>query len=296
MNKERTIPEHIFIGHIENAPSCAEDEDFHEIWPKFMVMVFFNGHQKFEIDGIDFAPGACEKPRLRPIVFLLNIAKFCKIRFFDIGQGNLTKVMISVPRTWIDRIFESCSSPSNGLQPFLSGHLQSYRFFPNEKILHSARQILCPPKTISPELSKLHERRMGMDILYESCLCYINNHQSGNHLSTINYNHFDIAENARNYILDHIDKDISAVAIAESLGVTISTLQRAFKSFQRLPMSDFIRRERMKKARFLLETKGLAVSQVGYSVGYNNPSNFATAYRREYGVAPKEHRLKPDEN
>jgi len=36
----------------------------------------------------------------------------------------------------------------------------------------------------------------------------------------------------------------------------------------------------------------MAVSQAGYLVGYYNPSNFVTAYRREYGIAPKEHRLK----
>lgn len=293
MNKERTIPDHIFVGHIENAASCAEDEEFHEIWPKFMVMVFFEGGQKFEVDGTYFSPGVCEKPRLRPTVFLLNIAKFSKIRFFDIKQGNLTKVMVSAPRTWVERIFESFDTNSHGLKTFLSGHLQNSHFFANEKILRPARQILTPPNSISTELKKLHERRMGIDILYESCLAYLESRQIPQ--KNIHYSRFDIAESAKNFILDHIDKDINASLIADNLNVTVSTLQRAFKTFNHQPMSDFIRKERMKKARFLLETKGLAVSQVGYCVGYNNPSNFATAYRREYGVAPKEHRLKMDE-
>lgn len=290
MNKQPTIPEHIFVGHIKNQPSCSDDEELHEIWPKFMVMVFFDGGQKFEIDGTYFSPGVCEKPRLKPTVFLLSITKFSKIRFFDIKQGNLTKVMVSAPRTWVERIFESFDSNARGLNSFLSGHLQTATFFANEKILRPAHQILNPPKTISPELLKLHERRMGIDLLYESCLSFLESRQSSS--KNIRYSHFDIAEGAKNFIFDHIDKDITAAQIADSLNVTISTLQRAFKTFNHQPMSDFIRKERMKKARFLLENKGLAVSQVGYCVGYNNPSNFATAYRREYGVAPKEHRLK----
>lgn len=292
MTTNRTIPEHIFVGHIENEPGCSDDEDFHEIWPKFMVMVFFSGHQTFEIDGQFFSPGVSDKPRIRPKVFLLNIAKFCNIRFFNVTGENLTKVMVSAPRTWIERIFENFDPSARSLQPFLSEHLQNYSFYPNATIVHSARQILNPPDNISQELLKLHERKMGMEVLYESCLSYINDHQSKDGKPTINYSHFDIAQNARNYILSHLEKELRATVIANALGVTMSTLNRAFKTVYDETISGFICKERMKKARFLLETQGMAVSQAGYLVGYYNPSNFATAYRREYGIAPKEHRLK----
>lgn len=292
MNLKKEIPQYIFVGSIENVLSCAEDEDYHDIWPKFMVMVFFSGFQKFEIDGVFFSPGANHGKKSTPKVFLLNIAKYSKIRFFDITNDNLTKVMVSAPRPWVDKIFNSFDPNIAEFHPFLSNHLQSYSFPANARILHAARQILHPSKSIKPELLKLHENAMGMEILYESCSAYISSHNSYEDNGRFNYNRFDLAENARSYILDHIKDDINSASIANLMGVNVSTLQRAFKAIYQLPISDFIRKERLKQARFLLETKGIAVSQVGYLVGYNNPSNFATAYRREFGTAPKYHRMR----
>ncbi|MCD8538528.1 MAG: helix-turn-helix transcriptional regulator [Leadbetterella sp.] len=42
----------------------------------------------------------------------------------------------------------------------------------------------------------------------------------------------------------------------------------------------------MEKAREMLETTDLNVSEVAEKVGYKNPQHFSTAFKRKYGVLP----------
>jgi AraC-like DNA-binding protein len=42
----------------------------------------------------------------------------------------------------------------------------------------------------------------------------------------------------------------------------------------------------MERARQLLLERNLNVSEVALRVGYQNPSKFAAAFRREFGISP----------
>ena len=45
----------------------------------------------------------------------------------------------------------------------------------------------------------------------------------------------------------------------------------------------------MQKARHLLETAEMNVSQVAWEVGYVNVSQFSKAYKKRFGVLPKQY-------
>jgi AraC-like DNA-binding protein len=44
----------------------------------------------------------------------------------------------------------------------------------------------------------------------------------------------------------------------------------------------------MGKAKEMLLSGAFSVKEVGYRLGYQNLSNFANAFRREYGILPSE--------
>jgi AraC-like DNA-binding protein len=46
----------------------------------------------------------------------------------------------------------------------------------------------------------------------------------------------------------------------------------------------------MERARELLERSDKSVTQIALECGYSNPAHFATAFRREVGIAPLAYR------
>lgn len=50
--------------------------------------------------------------------------------------------------------------------------------------------------------------------------------------------------------------------------------------------SDYLRISRLKSAREALLHQGLTVTEAAYAVGYANPANFSTAFRRHFGYVP----------
>lgn len=52
---------------------------------------------------------------------------------------------------------------------------------------------------------------------------------------------------------------------------------------------ELIRNIRLKHARQLLKNKSVTISEVAYSCGFSNPKYFATCFREEVGMSPKEY-------
>ena len=52
----------------------------------------------------------------------------------------------------------------------------------------------------------------------------------------------------------------------------------------------YIIEQRLEKAAGLLLESNLNVSQVATLVGYSKPSNFAAAFKKKYGVVPKNYK------
>lgn len=288
------IPHQIFIGAMQGEPSCAEDNVAYEVWPKLMVMVLLNGAQHFEMDGMRFDIDAGHAEDARPTVFILNVADFCSLRFFNESTVPLHKVMISAPRPWIETVLQTNPADMPKLKRFLAGHLNSFQFTPAEKTVKAAEQILNPPPVIDKELLMLHRRMNGMDILYAAFSTLLGRVDAEDEDGKTGYqarmSRQRQAERIRDHVLENIGRDLSINSIAAAIGSNASTIQRCFKDHFGMTLFEFIRKERLERARITLETEGISVSQAAYMVGYDNPASFATAFRKVYGVAPRHKR------
>ncbi|MEL6820798.1 MAG: response regulator, partial [Calditrichota bacterium] len=76
--------------------------------------------------------------------------------------------------------------------------------------------------------------------------------------------------------------------LSTELGMSSRQLQRKIKALTGQTPSDFIRSQRLQRARILLEKRSGTVSEIAYEVGFNNLSYFARSFRKEFGVAPSE--------
>ena len=74
--------------------------------------------------------------------------------------------------------------------------------------------------------------------------------------------------------------------LAEQAGLTRTSFHaKFFRAFGVGPM-DYLRIRRLEAAREALLYQGISVTDAAFQAGYTNPANFATAFRRRFGVAP----------
>ncbi|MES1946070.1 AraC family transcriptional regulator [Salinisphaera sp. C84B14] len=93
---------------------------------------------------------------------------------------------------------------------------------------------------------------------------------------------------------DLVDKPSAAPltvdALAREAGMSRSSLQRHFNVCYGMSVQKFLRERRLQAADRALREDGVNVVTAAELAGYTSAANFATAYRRVYGIAPSERR------
>lgn len=89
----------------------------------------------------------------------------------------------------------------------------------------------------------------------------------------------------RQLIEDRLTEGITVAQMAAPTGRDVAGFSRAFRDATGLAPYQYLTQERMKQAARLLR-EGQSVTLVATAVGYANPSKFADAFRRVFGVLP----------
>ena len=93
-------------------------------------------------------------------------------------------------------------------------------------------------------------------------------------------------------ITDNIrDEEFNVERLAEVMCMSRSSLLRKIKQLFNMPPLEFIRLIRLKRAAELIQEGKYRIGEIGYMVGFSNPSYFAKMFCRQFGVTPKEFEL-----
>ncbi len=84
------------------------------------------------------------------------------------------------------------------------------------------------------------------------------------------------------------DPQFSAEKFSTEMGVSRMQLHRKLKALTGQSTTEFLRSQRLKLAANLLREGKISVSEVGYTVGFNDPSYFGKCFKKEYGCTPSE--------
>jgi len=95
---------------------------------------------------------------------------------------------------------------------------------------------------------------------------------------------------ALHYIKQHYHEKISASAAAESCGLTRFEFSRKFRAAFGMTFRDYLLRVRITEARRLLTEGDHSVTEIAFSVGFNDGSHFAHLFKRYTNVLPSEYR------
>lgn len=82
------------------------------------------------------------------------------------------------------------------------------------------------------------------------------------------------------------DSEFGVEDMGQQIGLSRVQLYRKVKAMTGSSVVDLLRKARLAKARRLLETRSMSVSEVAYEVGFSAPSYFTKCFREEYGMLP----------
>ncbi|MGG1659940.1 helix-turn-helix domain-containing protein [Brevibacillus sp. NRS-1366] len=93
----------------------------------------------------------------------------------------------------------------------------------------------------------------------------------------------------REIILGHLENPFSIRQLSRQVGMNECKLKQGFREMYGMTIFELVRKARMEKAVWLMETEQLNIGQTAASVGYSNASNFTAAFRKHYGCNPSEY-------
>ena len=82
------------------------------------------------------------------------------------------------------------------------------------------------------------------------------------------------------------DSEFGVEDMGQQIGLSRVQLYRKVKAMTGSSVVDLLRKARLAKARRLLETQSMSVSEVAYEVGFSAPSYFTKCFKEEYGMLP----------
>ncbi len=95
-------------------------------------------------------------------------------------------------------------------------------------------------------------------------------------------------KNAKEIIIEEMNNPPSLDELAKKVGLNIKKLKNDFKEFYGVPVFTFLLNYKMELAKKLLQEQQLNVNEVALNLGYSNSSHFIAAFKRKYGITPKQ--------
>ncbi|MEJ5089403.1 helix-turn-helix domain-containing protein [Sphingobacterium faecium] len=119
-----------------------------------------------------------------------------------------------------------------------------------------------------------------MELLYDVAEC------NRNMFLQILQLHEPVRTDIRNVVEQHYASPVSVSELAYLSGRSLSSFKRDFQNIYNVAPATWIREKRLEKAKDMLETTALSVSDVCYSLGFENVSHFSRIYKEFHGQAP----------
>jgi len=100
----------------------------------------------------------------------------------------------------------------------------------------------------------------------------------------------DLVDRACDRLLADIRAPLTLGELAHALGTNRNLLTHAFNRVLGCSTFQWLRGQRLARAAELLRHTDLSIQAIAFDVGYGEPANFATAFRRAYGCSPRQYR------
>lgn len=189
-----------------------------------------------------------------------NGFELCETLKQDIKTNHIPIILLTAKASQEDKI----SGLSIGADAYLT------KPFNKEELLIRVAQLI--------ELRKTLQKKYNLDTNLSFTI----------HNSADNKND-EFINNVIETIQKHIeDPNFNAFYLARALNLSESQLYRKLKALTNTSTAIFIRKIRLLKAKQLLKTTTLSISEIAYATGFNDPSWFSKAFKEEFDISPSD--------
>lgn len=98
----------------------------------------------------------------------------------------------------------------------------------------------------------------------------------------------DMVSRIKAYVKEHIAEALNVELLARLVNLSPDYLTKVFKKESQMTLNDYIIQQRMFLAKELLMTSNMSVNRVSDTIGYSNYSYFSKAFKKYYGISPRE--------
>ncbi|GIP21965.1 response regulator [Paenibacillus sp. J22TS3] len=99
-----------------------------------------------------------------------------------------------------------------------------------------------------------------------------------------------LVEDIKQYIYANYDKEITLQHIADRFFISRENVSRKFKQVSNENLSDYLANLRIDKAKQLLRSSGMRLSQISAMVGFQDEKYFSRVFKKVTGMTPREYR------
>ena len=94
---------------------------------------------------------------------------------------------------------------------------------------------------------------------------------------------------AKDYVAGNYQrKDLNLETVSEAIGLSKSYFCDLFHKNENISFSNYLKDLRMNKAKQLLSSSGMRISEVADAVGYGNVKYFCYVFKKHVGITPSE--------
>lgn len=134
--------------------------------------------------------------------------------------------------------------------------------------------------------AQLKQMMVSRQILIKKYLKDVNNTKIPDNTSLLDK---DFITKVLDYINENIaDENLNVEQLAGDLYLSRSQLYRKIKSLTGQTANEFLRTIRLERAKDLIESGDVSISEVCYKVGFSSPSYFTRCFKSHFGILPTE--------
>lgn len=200
------------------------------------------------------------------------------------------RVNVGLEHHWLEQLCGTSQGSDRTLDEFCHRHLATFQWQLSARGMALAEQLVRPP-AMEPLLQNLYLESRSLELVSET-ISTLHAHHNG--FSGVSVAHQGLPLRAYQrmcefhaFLSSGQADAMSMDDLAKQVGMNANSLQRQFRAVYGFTIFDHMRESRLQRARQALEGEGVTVGQAAMIAGYTSAANFATAYRRRFGLSPK---------
>lgn len=210
---------------------------------------------------------------------MILLKKAIAVKYDKVGNPENDNIYDSLMFSIKDDLLKSFLTASEIKIPRIEGEIKTGVYPMNECLVafaNSMKPYFFDHSTVQPGQLRLKI----MELLYDIA------EGNRNMFLQILQLHEPVRADIRQVVEQHYASPVSLSELAYLSGRSLSSFKRDFQDIYNMSPAAWIREKRLEKAKEMLETTSMSVSDICYTLGFENVSHFSRIFKASFGQAP----------